>query len=84
MGSRDDERAALQAQLDALDTEDDDTDEVTISHGGQTFTGTWRRALGVAAAWGVKLVADPPAPKADAKGATTDAEVKRFSGRRIS
>ena len=83
MGSRDEQRAELQAQIDALDADPDDGDEVTISHGGQTFTGSWRRALGVAAAWGVKLVADAPAePKPDAKAA---AEVKRFQGgRRVS
>jgi hypothetical protein len=84
VGSRDDERAALQAQLDALDTEDDDTDEVTISHNGQSFTGTWRRALQVASAWGVKLIADPPAEPAPPKDAKGAAEVKRFAGRRVS
>ena len=83
MGSRDEERAALEAQLAALDADDDDGDEVTISHGTQSFTGTFRRAKQVAEAWGIKLFADPPAePKtADPKVA---AEAKRFAGRRVS
>ena len=82
MGSKE-RRAELEAELAALDDDDDDTDEVTISHQGQSFTGSWKRALSVAAAWGVKLVADPPADKEpDAKVKST-AEVKRFAGRRL-
>jgi hypothetical protein len=84
VGSKDDERAALQAQLDALDADDADDDEVTISHGNQSFTGTFRRARQVAEAWGIKLFADPPAEPAAPKDSKGAAEVKRFAGRRVS
>ena len=61
---------------------------MTISHGSQSFTGSWKRAIGVAAAWGVKLVADPPADdtaKDGGKGKDAGATVKRFNaGRRVS
>jgi hypothetical protein len=86
MGRRED----LEAELAALDADDDQGDEVTISHQGQSFTGTWKRALGVAAVWGIKLVADPPADdktpaKGDGKDAKGDGKVTRFvAGRRVS
>jgi hypothetical protein len=84
VGSKDDERAALQAQLDALDADDGDDDEVTISHSGKSFTGTFRRALQVAQAWGIDLIPAPPAEPAAPKDAKGAAEVKRFAGRRVS
>ena len=55
------ERAALEAQLAEDDAADDDNDEVEIgSKDGGYFRGSWRRAQGVAAAWGIKLEADKP------------------------
>ena len=72
------ERAELEARLQA-DDDDDDADEVTISQGDKSVTGTYRRVKGIASAWGLKLEADPP-PAAD-----KDDEGKpvRF-GRRVS
>lgn len=75
------ERAELEAQLAADDDADDD-DEVTISHGDKSFKGSYRRARGVAAAWGIKLAADPPDDD-DADGKKAKPETTRFAGRRI-
>ena len=78
------ERADLEARL-AADDEGDDDDEVEIGHGDKTFRGSYRRARGVAAAWGIKLEADPPADKADPKDKDKgDAGGTRFAGRRVS
>ena len=78
------ERAELEARLAADDDADDD-DEVEIGHGDKTFRGSYRRARGVAAAWGIKLEADPPAePKTDPKGSKGDEGGTRFAGRRVS
>ena len=52
------ERAELEARLAADD--DDEADEVEISHGDKKFKGSYKRARGVARAWGVKLEEDPP------------------------
>jgi hypothetical protein len=73
------ERAELEARLKADDDEDDDGDEVTISHGDKSVTGSYRRVKGIASAWGVKLEADPP-PAADTGD---DGKTVRF-GRRTS
>lgn len=60
-------REEIQAELDALDAEEDDGDEVEIGNkDGQYFRGSFRRAAEVAGAWGIKLKADPP--KTDDKG----------------
>jgi len=82
------ERADLEARLAADDTDDDDGDESELTVNGVTFRGTMRRIRDFAAANGVKLIPDPPAPAA-AKGKGTgkdsaDDTVRRFSGRRIS
>lgn len=72
------ERAELEARLKADDDDDDDGDEVTISKGDQSVTGSYRRVRGIAAAWGLKLETDPPPADDDGK----DKPV-RF-GRRVS
>jgi len=86
MPSRDEQRAALEAQLAALD-DDDDTDEVTIRRGDDSFTGSWRRAVEVAASWGFSLkkppAADPESEPGKGKDKGGPAEVRRFAGRRI-
>jgi hypothetical protein len=74
------ERAELEARLAADDDAGDD-DPVEISHDGKTFKGSFRRARGVARAWGLKLEADPdpdPGPDDDGPG-----KAVRF-GRRVS
>jgi hypothetical protein len=72
------ERAELEARLKADDDGDDD-DEVTISHGDKSVTGTYRRVKGIARAWGLKLEEDPP-PAEDEDGT---GKPVRF-GRRVS
>jgi len=57
------ERRELEERL-AADEDDDDGDEVTVSHGDKSVTGSYRRVKGIASAWGLKLEADPP-PKKD-------------------
>ena len=57
------ERADLEARL-AEDSDDDESDEVTVSKpDGSSFTGTFKRALQLG------LVALPAAPKTDPKKA---------------
>jgi len=73
------ERRELEERL-AADEDDDDGDEVTISHGDKSVTGSYRRVKGIASAWGLKLEADPP-PKKD--GDEGDGKTVRF-GRRTS
>jgi hypothetical protein len=73
------ERRELEERL-AADEDDDDGDEVTVSHGDKSVTGSYRRVKGVAAAWGLKLEADPPPKKAEDEG---DGKTVRF-GRRTS
>jgi hypothetical protein len=77
-------RAELEAELAADDSDDDDGDEVEIGHGDKSFRGSYRRARGVARAWGIKLDPDP-APDPEAKPAKGGDKVTqaRF-GRRIS
>jgi hypothetical protein len=56
------QRADLQAQLDADDDDDDDSDEVTIARAdGTSFTGSFKRALQLG------YVALPASPKAGTK-----------------
>jgi len=81
-------RAELEAELAALDSDDDGDDESELTVGGVTFRGTMRRIRDFAAANGVKLQPDP-APDADVKSGAKvtkkdDDTVRRFSGRRIS
>lgn len=90
MAGKDERRAALEAELAALDADDDDDDEVTIRRGDDSFTGSWRRAVQVAKTWGYSLIpvdVDQPAESGtDAKGGKGKggtAEVRRFAGRRI-
>ncbi len=73
------ERRELEERL-AADEDDDDGDEVTISHGDKSVTGSYRRVKGIASAWGLKLEADPPPKKDDGDG---DGKTVRF-GRRTS
>ena len=74
------ERAELEARLAADDDAGDD-DPVEISHDGKTFKGSFRRARGVARAWGLKLEADPdPDPGPDD---SDPGKAVRF-GRRVS
>lgn len=78
MASKDERRAELEAELAALD-DDDESDEVTVKRpDGSSFTGTFRRALQLG------LVAKTePKPAKDAKDGDTGDTVKRFtSGRR--
>ena len=74
------QRAEYEAAL-AADDEDDTDDQVTISKGDMSFTGSFRRALGAAEAWGIKLVAEPK-PKAEPKDEGKDKGVTAF-GRRV-
>lgn len=63
MSAKDDRRAELEAELAALDTDDDESDEVTIGRpDGSTFTGSVRRAIQLG--WLTK-----PEPKAEPKKA---------------
>ena len=87
MTSREDRRRELEDELAALEAEDDDSDQVTVTRrGGDSFTGSWRRALKVAESWGVDLV-PKAAPEGKGKPKSGDGDgdtVRRFSGRRIS
>jgi hypothetical protein len=77
MASKDERRAELEAELAALD-DDDESDTVTVSRAdGSSFTGTFRRALQLG-------LVSKPEPKTPAKDkADEGGEVKRFtSGRR--
>lgn len=80
--SRDEQRADLQAQLDALNDEDDEDDEVSITFpDGRSISGAFRRVREIAEANGFKLKADPPKDPKDSGGSN----VKRFqTGRRVS
>jgi hypothetical protein len=74
------ERAELESRLAADDADDDDGDEVTVSHGDKSVTGSYRRVKGIAKAWGLKLEDDPPPAAKDGEG---DGKTVRF-GRRTS
>lgn len=77
MASKDERRAELEAELAALD-DDDESDEVTVKRpDGSSFTGTFRRALQLGLV--AKTEPKPAKDKPDTEGDT----VKRFtSGRR--
>ena len=77
------ERKAHEDALAADDAaDDDDAEQVTVSIGDRSFTGTLRAAQEFAAAHGFSL---RPAPKAETKADGKDGgTVKRFSGRRVS
>lgn len=78
-------REEIQAELDALDAEDDDGDEVEIGNkDGQYFRGSYRRAIEVAGAWGLKLKADPPKDDKKDDGKKPAARVSVLSPRRTS
>ena len=77
-------REELQAALDALDADDGDDEQVTISKGEASFTGTLRKAREVAEAWGLKLRADPPADDDSGKAKTAKASGTVAFGRRVS
>ncbi len=82
----DDEERELIRQHRQSRRDEDDSDEVSITFpDGRGFTGSWRRAVQVAAAGGFKLAPDPePEGEEKPRKAGGGGNVKRFSGRRIS
>ena len=81
MASRDEQRAELQAALDALDADDDGSDEIEFEAGGKRVRGSFRRVSAIAEAMGFKLIPDPPA-ETPAKGKAKDSSetdvIRRF------
>lgn len=78
MTAKDDRRAELEAELAALD-DDDESDEVTVGRAdGSTFKGTFRRAVQLG-------FLTKPEPKTAAAGDSGGDTAKRFTaGRRTS
>jgi hypothetical protein len=90
MATREEQRRQLQAALQALDDDDDGSDEIEYEYEGKRVRGQYRRVGPMMEALGFKLrpeqitevEPDEPEPKGKGKGA--DDTVKRFAGRRIS
>jgi hypothetical protein len=90
MATREEQRRQLQAALQALDDDDDGSDEIEYEYEGKRVRGQYRRVGPMMEALGFKLRPDQIAPEPETdeapkgKAKTGDDTVKRFGGRRIS
>jgi hypothetical protein len=92
MATREEQRRQLQAALQALDDDDDGSDEIEYEYEGKRVRGQYRRVGPMMEALGFKLrpeqiedaEPDEPAPKGKKGGGGAEDTVKRFAGRRIS